>query len=145
MKSVLFLLFSLAPLAASAQSEAIVEQVGNGQMATLTQLTTEQMAGINRVVLVQNNGDGFGQNLVLLEQSGGAMAEILQSGSLNRLVGLDGVSAALSLDGSELFLMQTGTSNTALVQQSGSAYASITQTGTGNVATVSQTGGVIIQ
>lgn len=121
-----------------AQSEAVVEQVGAGQMATLTQMSTQQMARVNRVALRQVNGDGAGGNVALLTQSGGALAEIEQAGTLNRLLGLDGISAALSLDGSTLYLAQTGANNTALVEQAGGAYASITQNGSGNLVTISQ-------
>lgn len=132
--------------AVSAQSsEAFLQQVGQENVATVTQMASEAFllqSGIgNEVTLAQVGGGG---HLVRLDQYGGSVAEITQTGLDNRLVGLDWLasaeSAALQHDASRLVLEQHGEGNLVLLQQAAGGFAQITQNGTNNTATVIQTG-----
>ena len=127
--------------AASAQSsEAYVEQVGAQNEAAVTQVASAAFlvqAGLgNRAAIEQA---GAGGHLVRLEQSGGSLADVLQTGAGNRLVGLAGPeSAAVQLGASRFDLVQHGVGNAVALEQAAGAYARVTQVGTGNTATILQ-------
>ncbi len=128
----------------SAQSsEAFLQQVGQGNVATVTQMASEAFLlqnGIGNEVTLDQVGGG---HLVRLDQYGGSTAEITQTGLDNRLLGLDGLldpeSVALQ-DASRLVLQQHGEGNLVLLQQAAGSYAHITQNGAGNTATIIQSG-----
>lgn len=131
------LVLGLAPVAASAQSEATIDQVGTGHTLTLAQFTAGQALGAQAIVH-QEDGAGAGGHLVWLDQSGGAVADIFQSGTGHLVAGLDGLSAALQTGAAELTVVQMGTDNRVFVEQAAGAYALVRQEGTGNTATILQ-------
>ena len=129
--------------AASAQSSAYVEQVGDGNLALVEQALTRPGQNDVRVVQV-----GAGGHVSRLDQDGGGTADVRQDGAGHLLAGLTGGAAdpgalALSLDGSDLVLRQVGGQGSrAFVEQRDGAYAEIAQFGSDNLAVLLQEGGV---
>lgn len=131
--------------AAAQASEVFIEQAGTSNVATVTQTASAaflMQAGLSNQATIEQVGTGG--HLVRLDQTGGSFAEVFQSGSGNRLVGLDGLvnpeSWALQADASRLFLTQIGTDNSVFLDQAAGAFARITQNGSNNTVTVIQTG-----
>ena len=137
MKFFAVLFATLFATAVSAQTgEAFVQQLGAsspnsamqaGSFASLEQTGTRNEARI--------------------EQTGGSVARVDQSGTGNLLAGInalsglgDGLTPTFQSDMSLLVLSQTGTDNQAFVHQDSGAYAEITQNGTGNAVQLLQSG-----
>ena len=136
-------LCTLVSASAVAQNEATIQQVGQNHVVSLAQWSAAQSLG-SQALIRQENGLGADGHSVLLEQTGGAFADIFQTGSGNGLFGVGALGvgsedeAARSFGGSTLLLSQSGIQNLAFVDQAGGAYASITQSGVGNMVTIIQ-------
>lgn len=95
-----------------------------------------QAGGGNSFTLTQQNGDF---NEARVDQSGGAIADILQDGSMNIVQGISGASSiGVSANGSTLDVDQLGTGNTLSLDQTDGANASVFQDGTLNTSEVIQ-------
>lgn len=122
-------------------SVATIEQVGTLNLATVAQTASSVVlaqAGSSNEARIQQVG--LGGHTVALRQDGGSLADVVQTGDGNALVGPDGLASdATQTERSLLLLTQSGTENVALVHQSAGAYADLTQIGTGNAITAIQT------
>lgn len=79
------------------------------------------------------------RNIIDLNQSGNAYAEILQDGNDNKVFGLGGLgTVANSLNGSSLYVDQLGDGNRLFVDQTNGATATVMQDGVTNTSTIIQ-------
>lgn len=119
---------------AAQSSEAVLQQAGTLNVASIAQFTS--------IASLKQAGTS---NVARIEQAAGSTAHILQTGTGNLLAGIEtatGLGALLlhasQIESSTLLLSQIGTANMAFVQQASGSYASITQNGTGNSVTLIQ-------
>ncbi len=158
--SLLFVLAFAATEDARAQQNSVVtvDQAGSAHQATVSQMggpgneATITQAGDHGVVVLDQQGAGNtallnmlpgagyagSANYILLLQSGGATAEVSQTGSDNAVWGLNGGEQARSLHGSVLDVVQMGMGNRLFLDQQNASSATIVQMGIGNTATVIQ-------
>ena len=130
-----FLILSLFGTTVAAQSsEAILQQAGTLNVASITQFTS--IASLKQI------GTG---NMARIDQAGGSTAQLFQNGTGNRLAGIvaesglgDLMRHASQIESSTLLLSQIGMDNLAFVRQASGSYASITQSGFGNSVTLIQ-------
>ncbi|MEI6565665.1 MAG: hypothetical protein WCR20_03240 [Verrucomicrobiota bacterium] len=115
-------------------------QKGSDNFAKTTQETNDndaylyQNGNFNKATILQKSGNF---NVVNLTQDGGAVADILQNGANNTLMGVGDIMAT-SLNGSTLNLDQLGNGNTLQLQQTNGGAATVLQNGITNTSVVIQ-------